>query len=705
MERRALVASAATRFTRARRDARRDIRNEEGKMTKKKAAEPKAKKAKAPKIEVAAGLVSAPTQGTLPLPPGLPPVGPNGQAQTIPMPAWMTPEGLAAYLPVVPGATSEAQALRVQERAHPGPAAVGVPLYARVVRSNLKGGVSCLLGPRTLLVGANGLGKSAVIEAVSLALRGRVADLGWHSDIAAANQLLALRPEDSDELKAEVELAGDSDMVKGAMASWQVFAKTGSKKPVHTIPSVVNPARVFPLDEIREALRGSAETQRKFFLGRVVGNLTEADVLKALPDKYHAKVRAVGFQPKAGDPLEISDMLVNALEGAKKMARQATSRVNAHEGIQAEMQGGLAPRPVEGDLINAANATKLAGDVLQAVAGAMALGDADGQLAQVNAEARTLMEKIAELEGHQQPSSAPPVDPIWGKVQEVLLRPDILTLALRMMGWQLEITVEQAQNVHAQIQAAVGASLNAQIQFRQVASALEIARNRLMVLRTQYDELVGRKQRASLAPPGVTLEQARAALTAAQTHEVALRELNAKYEAAHKSMSLAQEEKTSHDEWKNISNDLGKLVKRFLADGLEAFKARVNHYMPMGHLFGMDVKEKTVEVGLLADPFAPGGLRTALSEGEKVFVSLAIAAALSEGYKGLVILVPEDRAFAPEVLREVMTALSRAPFQVLMAHPIPPDVLPEGWTIIDTGKGEHRSLSTPAGVERAKGGT
>jgi hypothetical protein len=61
-----------------------------------------------------------------------------------------------------------------------------------------------------------------------------------------------------------------------------------------------------------------------------------------------------------------------------------------------------------------------------------------------------------------------------------------------------------------------------------------------------------------------------------------------------------------------------------------------------------------------------------------------MACAVSENVEGLKVFTPEERAFDPSTLREVMAALSSAPGQVIITSPIKQKGrLPKGWTILD----------------------
>ena len=67
-------------------------------------------------------------------------------------------------------------------------------IYAKRVKSPLKGGVDVELGPRTLLVGPNGAGKTAVLQALKLGTRGYVDDQEGKDGVSTTAAIARLFP-------------------------------------------------------------------------------------------------------------------------------------------------------------------------------------------------------------------------------------------------------------------------------------------------------------------------------------------------------------------------------------------------------------------------------------------------------------------------------------------------------------------------------
>jgi hypothetical protein len=93
-----------------------------------------------------------------------------------------------------------------------------------------------------------------------------------------------------------------------------------------------------------------------------------------------------------------------------------------------------------------------------------------------------------------------------------------------------------------------------------------------------------------------------------------------------------------------------------------------------------------------------GQLHTALSGAEWARLTLALGCATYKDDESTVaIFTPEERAFDPVTLREVMVALSNAPGQVLLQSPSKPaGRIPKGWAVVEMGSTDSVSLASSA---------
>ena len=65
-------------------------------------------------------------------------------------------------------------------------------MYIKGIKSNIKGGVDQELGEKTLIVGPNGIGKSAIINAIELAVGGSASDIVGRAEVKREAELLTL---------------------------------------------------------------------------------------------------------------------------------------------------------------------------------------------------------------------------------------------------------------------------------------------------------------------------------------------------------------------------------------------------------------------------------------------------------------------------------------------------------------------------------
>ena len=151
--------------------------------------------------------------------------------------------------------------------------------YVKMLKTNVKGlnpkGRECELGPKTLLIGQNESGKSAIIEALSLATMGQVPSLFLRTGPTKKDSdLISLCPKKAESVFAQAELSDTTEI------RWELFRgkKEGTTKRAvcsvtkDGVPAVMNRVAVAPLEELKAALRGSTDTSYKFFFEKLLSN-------------------------------------------------------------------------------------------------------------------------------------------------------------------------------------------------------------------------------------------------------------------------------------------------------------------------------------------------------------------------------------------------------------------------------------------------
>lgn len=147
------------------------------------------------------------------------------------------------------------------------------------------------LGPKVLLLGDNGDGKSAVLQALEAALTGEV-DLEGKSRVRDPSLL--------------IELAHGSDQ-PGATAHTKVFISNGDtaewtltrredgtlpQQPDTTAPKCID-ARVLPMRTVQDVLSAERKVGEKALLSWAGATLSEGDVLGKLPGIMHTRFKEI----------------------------------------------------------------------------------------------------------------------------------------------------------------------------------------------------------------------------------------------------------------------------------------------------------------------------------------------------------------------------------------------------------------------------
>lgn len=565
------------------------------------------------------------------------------------------------------------------------PAPIGGPYVARI-KSDVKGGIDCPLGRHTLIIGPNGSDKSAVVAAVELALSGKASDISGRPLVAEEARLLTLG--NGKTLSASAVISGTGGTT-AMLAAWSVG--TGrSKKATHTFPQgAVDPERVFPLRSVREAVLGSADTARRFFLQHAVGRVSASDVLAKVPAELHGKLKQVGFDTGVPD-LEVVGKLLAAIEGAKKQARAKKAESKASETVVTEVTDPLPPEPPKEQIEEASKLVSSWQNCLTVVAAAASLGDTPQRLQAYQQEAATTRAQIEDVKS-KLPAEQPQVTPLDMAVKLVVEANAFGSACCIACATSLDPSA--AQHRKQVVDMALGNAVAAKQQRDAMLVWLTQAESQLRTSETMIVELQERMKKAEGAP-SMTIAEARAGLDKATTWEKTLAETASKWKMVHATKTVGESADEDVTVWKTLVDTLDEAVAALLDKAVASFEKRVQRYLPPTECFALrlrDGEREVLQFGLKRGE----NLHTALSGAEWARVMAALAMTVAEGYEGLKVVVVEDRAFDPNSLELAMRAFAAFPGQVFITHPTPPSGLSQlvqglGWSVIDTAKGEHK---------------
>lgn len=592
-------------------------------------------------------------------------------------------------------------------------------LYVQHVTSNAKGGVDCDLGPRTFIHGPNESGKSAVVNAVEIALTGRASDVFGRAEMAKENELIAhLAPGRKGELYSRALLSD------GSQAVWQAGVK-GAKRAVHNIPPSILKDLVFPLRPVREAILGNAETARKFFLQFAVGAVTERDVLDRIPESLHANYRrAVLAGGLADAPV---DKLLLALDKAKKEKKAASDRAKASKAASADAAQGLAPLPTDEALAATTKAFKEAKAKLDVMNAASA---AAGALDRTREQFAALKEQVvaAEAENTRAQATFSEAEERLRALPQPPTMDEAFVTLVKVIDWHAALPEadagycrvcgrEGASGAHyAARQAAArafaekvkneGASYQHAVGLRDAAKMTALtAADRLQTLKVQ-EQAMANALGAAQQGGGPDPEAVKAAQQEVDRLDKALKDvdvLKAQWSSSKKAAENANEAEEESHKWGKLAEACTEAIAKLLDTGVVNFASRVQAHLPQEDRFRITLRDGDRAVFQFGLEKEGGLVHTALSGAAWARVTAAVADACSPPPDKLSVVVPPPGEFDADTLGRILNAFADLRSQVIICSPIMPASMPKGWTVIDTGHLGHRAgkgtiIAVPAAV-------
>jgi hypothetical protein len=625
-------------------------------------------------------------------------------------------------------------------------------MYVKSIESNAKGLDSkpIELGPKTLILGPSGSGKSRIINVIELALTGRCSDIAG-KDRSLPADLLALAPQREGKLWAQATLSD------GSVARWETESQGpgSAKTPVVQNTYADKADQTLPLRALAEAIGGKPDKARRFFLRHATGQVTIQDVLSRLPP-------AIGEHfAKAARGMDPIDALLTLRDDAHEKHLAARTQATAAESV-VNAAAPTVPRPTEAQLAQAQDAVSAAGTVLEA-----AIRAEEGQRQQTALAAhaandtnrrRELQAALAELTASR--TYAADGLRVWQEQLAALPVPDGQQQARAARGAALLLLSDwQTGKAKEQVGiAAFGSGLSldpcalcgsiaplVQLQAQQqriidacaklidgtidgakraeIEKAVAAWKQHHADLDAQVRTAEGGLRSLSDAPAGynvantfnvtngvnvngASVSEARTKRDAAQREVSAMHTANAAWAQTSRMRTEGQGAAETRDAQARIRDACQQVADELLASSIKQFEAKVQKYLPAADVFAMRLNEGKREVfqlGLLRD----GTVHSALSGAEWARVTAAVAAAITDGTT-LSVIIPEERAYDPVTLATVMRALTGANAQVILTSPVRfAGRAPAGWTIVEVAPAAANAAPelTTAGTELTAAGT
>jgi len=558
-------------------------------------------------------------------------------------------------------------------------------LFVRRVRSNVKKGVDCELSRLTLLVGPNGSGKTSVQNAIELAACGFASDVEGRAKVKKGDMLAKLGPATATPLSSEVEFSD------GRKAKWKLTPnkRGGYHEPEHTSPNELTV--VFPVQEVREILGGSADTIRMWLMSRVGSAVREADVVDKLPDDVQQayRDRANKFRREG---LNEVDILLAAIESAEKEARVLDAESKTAKQVIDTMSEGLGEEPTGGDVEAAEESVRLAEDTYQEMQRIPIQQKPDLNAARALAVNAVENFKSAAETARLASAATPPMHPAEEALIEFRSKmADICTVTVDV-GAKNCLICDSPLNIglgakasHLRRENESGAAAVAAKRLadrkKEEADTLKEQAERYVQAYAAAERLLNEMPadpQSSLQELGDTVVKVRS-----EANELKLRKRQwANVRAARDQVRRNGGVST---QLKDLANACGDVVEALLVQAQKKFEVVVQSHLPASDKFAMVLVENKKPVCRMG--FRRGKtLHTALSGAEWARLTLALGCATYKDSPDLLaVFIPEERAFDGDTLADVMAALNNAPGQVLLQSPNMPslaDGKTDGWQII-----------------------
>lgn len=535
--------------------------------------------------------------------------------------------------------------------------------YAKRVKSPLKGGVDVVLGPKTCLVGPNGGGKTAILQALKLGTQGYVDDQEGRDGVHTTASIARLFPPEA-ALEVEVEMSDGKQFSWSSKPRGKGFTKPKTKQPYDV---------KFPFQAIKALLSGDDKKIRSWLEHRAGCVVSEDDLVEMLPPVQKEAAPAMLRRFKERSPVELSSALKKE---ASNLRREATRKAKTID----KLVEGI-PLPLS---------AVAAADLEERKAVLWAQAHATNTMTEEDHKA--LRGAIDELAGALS-SVKELVDALPEEGEDDAETFRVASLGHSMAKQHLEHlgadTCYVCMRKEADVQGAYA-------RWDAVLGDFQAAGSRKR-LQSQYDRgldeltvLVAKYKGATVVDMEPVLTAHSAASASLATHE-ANKRVWSQAEGLRKEVAGSR---ATADSCASLGRTWETKGKELLLRRKKAYEDTVTMWLPEGEIFVMDLDAGRVG---LAHVLYPHMIRTSLSGAEMSRVLLAVLSAEDEEDSTPSILETEDRGWDPDTLASVMNALTDSPDQVILMSTVPPKGMefneaghlvgepPGGWSVVPVG--------------------
>ena len=551
--------------------------------------------------------------------------------------------------------------------------------YIAQVQSNIKAGVDVVLGPKTLIVGKNGSGKTSIINAVEMGLTQTVSDLRGRKVAKRGKDLITLVRKSEDSLMCAVTLSTN----KTTTVTIERTATGGGRAKVK---GKVDGA--MPFLEVRDILTSKPENLRKWIVERASTSLSRSDVIGLLEkDEHRARYLLLAGSSKAD---EVS-ILKNVEEKNNDKIKSYREERKANESVLEKLSASLPPLPTEQEIRNMEIQVD---NIYKSMRVAADKKNDQLHLVESLNKARAELSKIVSAlvvseKGYEVAVTASNLSRPVSEQDELVveLRKRIMDISKIHLGLGMHdcmvclkgsaidfgSRVQDLDGMNHSIEEALQAH-NQRIALERTIGELRLSAG-IHVKVIQDSEAKIDEQGGKIEESIVEALKNSWSLSQAKLHKLKSTQDQWSSMKAMKDQIEAFEKRI--EEGKAFAVALKKVLETVAEGSQGTFTKTVQSFLPKKYTFGLEVGDD-VKIGFVSD----GEINEALSGAEWATMIMAMSAACSDSTQ-LNVITPEERAFDPETLYNVMESLSRCPYQVILTSTIAPTKELDGWTIVN----------------------
>ena len=606
--------------------------------------------------------------------------------------------------------------------------------YVKSIKTSARCGAVATLGLRTLLLGPNGSGKTAIVNGIELAAGQFASDVENRITVKQGAMLGRLGAVEGRALRAEIELAS------GNRAEFLLKAnpKGGFHRPEVTPLDGFGVA--FPVLEVRRVLGMTPEAIRRWLLGKVGSEISRQRIVDLLDPEYAAEylelVKTYDTTPKkkGAEDEEDDDLFSKLSEVEKFLAVVKDAEGKAKTLVKEADRAKATLDAVLGDadtIPDDETIEQMAKDLKEAQARQQALQTGGAPVITLPAEPMRasrdafLTSLTDELLTARRVGAAQALDGQKARLQELRTihhglpqptqdaeialsfvtaidraAPFVAGDSLQCPVCSTRAPVALVKQRRSQWEAFCRGEAEKQQQRRyieqQFASIAAFAKEQETAIGLMDAEIDYRKARAAwkaecerlaLTPRVLPIHTAFEEIQAEITQKIMAlgqaRQRKEQWERQKGEMARIKKDKKRATALTDLATQGEEVIMKLLVRAQSTFVTRVQQFLPARYTFGLalfDKKKNPIcRMGFLRD----GEIHTALSGAEMVCLTLALAAAVQPELENrLSIFVPEERALSPETLTLLMESLEAIPGQVILQSPVAPTTVPDGWTVV-----------------------